>query len=740
MAHQRRRAGTFPRLIFPIVRQYDVSDCAPACLATIVRYYGGSIGLEQARIAAGTNAEGSTLAGLFNAAQGFGFKARAVHGAYTDLASVQMPCIAHLSETDLEHYVVVFRVWRSHVLVGDPARGQRLLARPNFERLWTGYSLLLEPPAGGFVPVRASGWKAWFDRYTSGDRTSLHQAVFLGAFLTVVALFSSAILQVIIDRIIPTANLRMLWATGLLLAAFQLVRAAATFVRARFATRLTQRIATHMTSDFFDHVLGLPASFFATRSSGDITARLEDPAQVQEFMSRSIIAGVPDLILLLGGVAGTFYFLPLVGWIGVAALPIYVLILWIGGKRGRSGHMLALGAHGLFEALAVNTLTHADAIRDYDAKSQFAGKVSARYAKAQEVLRATALLQTSVGIVADLLANLIVVAALIFGAWAVVRGSAPLGALIASYSLLAAVLPAVTRLVDLIISGGRATIVARRFRDTLEATPSDGPPVRSRPFPQVGSLKASDVIFEWKQGSKVLDCVNVTVPSGRLTGIWGPTGSGKSTLVHLFARRYEPTGGTIDVGGEPVSRIDLAAYRRNVAVLPESVPIVNGDLRTNILFGRDTGAANDIEACIAEIGLIGFLDRFEKGLETPVGETGRKLSAGERQVIGLLRAVLLRPAVLILDEGLNALDFEISQRVHVFLRRYARSRAVLIISHDPRILMQVDHLYVLNAGEIAESGPPAMLRRGEGLWSNACSGRRSPARVRHIATQLAGAL
>jgi ABC-type multidrug transport system fused ATPase/permease subunit len=118
-------------------------------------------------------------------------------------------------------------------------------------------------------------------------------------------------------------------------------------------------------------------------------------------------------------------------------------------------------------------------------------------------------------------------------------------------------------------------------------------------------------------------------------------------------------------------------------------------------------------------GLAPYLERFEGGLRTEVGETARRLSAGERQVIGLLRAVVGVPSVLIVDEGLNALDLETSLLVHSFIRYYAANHAVLIVSHDPSVLMGTDYLYVLRAGLIHEEGLPSALANRDGTWAKA---------------------
>jgi len=260
---------------------------------------------------------------------------------------------------------------------------------------------------------------------------------------------------------------------------------------------------------------------------------------------------------------------------------------------------------------------------------------------------------------------------------------------------------AITRLLDLLL---------------VEPEPRDG----SRPFSLARAVTVEGGRLAWPRAPVLFDGLDLALPRGRMTGLWGESGAGKSTLVKVLERKYALTGGRVLVDGVPADSFDLCDYRRNVASVPENVKIFHGTLAANVLLGRGAPDLEILERRLAALGLLPFLARFEAGLLTPVGEEGRRLSAGERQVVGIMRALIDEPAVLIVDEGLSAIDVRIAELMLQTLRQYADRHAVLLVSHNFRMLNRTDWVYLLEGGRIVEGGAPDELRerasRYGSLW------------------------
>ena len=198
--------------------------------------------------------------------------------------------------------------------------------------------------------------------------------------------------------------------------------------------------------------------------------------------------------------------------------------------------------------------------------------------------------------------------------------------------------------------------------------------------------------------------LNFTLPVGRVTGLWVPNGSGKTTLVRVLNRSYLPTEGRILVDGTPAEELELDAYRRSVAVFHSEVHLFSGSVAQNVLLGRSDGSQGSGFSRLEDLGFSSFLDRFPARWSDSIGEGGRRLSSGERQVLGLMRALAGSPQVLLVDEGLSGTDAESGRLIIDTLLQYGRKRAVLLVSHDARILRRTDHLLVLAQGRIQAEG------------------------------------
>ena len=218
-------------------------------------------------------------------------------------------------------------------------------------------------------------------------------------------------------------------------------------------------------------------------------------------------------------------------------------------------------------------------------------------------------------------------------------------------------------------------------------------------------LRLDGATFQWSPNEPLLQGTNLALHPGRITGLSGANGSGKSTLIHLLTRRYPLAEGMLTVDGVAAEEIDLNDYRRNVALIPETVKIFNGTLGANLAMAAPDLSPEALQERLQELSVETFLVRFKAGLATEIGEDGRRLSAGERQMIGLIRALLGKPAVLIVDEGFNALDPEaFAQAVRLVTAR-ARKGAVLLVSHVQQLISLADESFILEGGAVLPDTP-----------------------------------
>ncbi len=248
---------------FPIVRQYDETDCGPAALLSVLKFWGGDAGLVTVRELAQTDVNGSTMLALRQAAESLGFSASGARGQFEDLKATALPCIAHVVlESGVTHYIVVYRIAGDSVLVGDPARGVYTLSREDFLTLWKTRSVLLLNPTENIARSTPPHWVPWILSYFRKEEAWLSQSIFLGLIHTVLGLLTALFVQQLIDRFIPSRTVSTVIVAGVFLLALQGIRAASGYFRQRFLVELNKRVGTRVATDAISHLFRLPTRFF----------------------------------------------------------------------------------------------------------------------------------------------------------------------------------------------------------------------------------------------------------------------------------------------------------------------------------------------------------------------------------------------------------------------------------------------------------------------------------------------
>ena len=222
--------------------------------------------------------------------------------------------------------------------------------------------------------------------------------------------------------------------------------------------------------------------------------------------------------------------------------------------------------------------------------------------------------------------------------------------------------------------------------------------------------------FAYEEGKSVVNEINFSAPSGTVTALVGTSGSGKTTIASLAASFLNPVSGKITVDGLDLAQIDLESYRSQLGVVLQDDFLFEGTIRENILFPRPGATEDQLMAAVKAAHVSEFTDRFEKGLETLIGERGVKLSGGQRQRVAIARAILADPRVLILDEATSNLDTESESYIQESLKQLMAGRTTFVIAHRLSTIRQADQILVIEHGQIAERGKHDDLIQKKGRY------------------------
>lgn len=483
----------------------------------------------------------------------------------------------------------------------------------------------------------------------------------------------------------------------------------------------SRRAECDLRSTVFSHLERLPLSTFQHSQTGDLMSRLTNDIQaVRELLGFGFLAVVDAAVIISASVG---FMMAIDPWLTFWALLPMPLITF--SVRFFGGHIFrwSRDVQQQLSKLSACVQENLAGIRVVQAYAQEENQISEFHRLSREYMSKNLWLATLWGVFWPLMRVFSGIAAAVvlwLGGRQVLGGSMTLGEFVAFNGYLATLtwpLMAVGRVVNQYQRGTAALSRIIEIMDMPVAPGYNGDSPAAIPKPLRGTIEFRNLSFVYGDGQPpALQNVSLRIPAGATCGIIGDTGSGKSTLVHLLVRLFEPPEGTIFIGGTDLKKVPLKTLKESIGFVSQEIFLFSGTIKDNILLGRKDSNTSALEEACQTAQILPTIRQFNRQFETLVGERGVRLSGGQKQRVALARALIKNPPILILDDVFSSVDTETEEEILNQLAEFVEGRTTLLISHRISTLRSADLIIYLSEGKIIEQGTHEELLVRQGAY------------------------
>jgi ABC-type multidrug transport system fused ATPase/permease subunit len=561
--------------------------------------------------------------------------------------------------------------------------------------------------------VRGEAW-----RLIREHRRTLTIGMLLMLVSRVTAFVLPTVSKFFIDEVMTAGRADLLVPLAAAALAATLVQAAASFALARVVSIAAQRAIADMRLDVQRHILRLPTAYFDSTKSGVLISRImTDPEGIRNLVGTGIIQ-------LVGGVFTAVLALGLLLWINVTLtlgtvvlLLVFAAIMATAFRRLRPIFRQRGEINAEVTGRLAETLGGVRLVKVYVAEQReegvFQEGVLRLFRNVASTITGTSLVSSLSTVIVGGVSLLLMVG----GGRAVLAGTMTLGDLVLYTILVGMMVAPLVSIASIGTQISEAFAGLDRLREIREVATEDEEDEAREPLAEVeGHVAFDNVSFGYSEEVPVLQDVTFTAPAGTTTALVGPSGAGKSTLIGLVMAFHRPEHGRILVDGQNIDRFRLRDYRSQLGVVMQDNFLFDGTIRDNIAFSRPAATDEQIRSAAHVANADEFIERFDDGYDTIVGERGVKLSGGQRQRVAIARAILADPRILILDEATSSLDSESEALIRDGLAHLRQGRTTFVIAHRLSTIRSADQILVLDEGRIVERGTHAELLRLGGLY------------------------
>ena len=713
---------------FPFYKQPDSKDCGPTCLRIIAKYYGKLISLQEIRKLSETTPSGSSLLKLSDAAVAIGFKTIGAKLDFKRLEHAQLPLIVHW---DRNHFVVVYRINNGKVYLSDPAYGLIQLTKEEFISRWIGNNATEESKEGITLLLEPTP-KFKKMKWESKDKRSLgflFQYLFKYKSLIVqlgIGLLVGSLLQLIfpfltqsiVDIGIQNQDIGFIYLVLIAQVMLFFGRTSVEVFRSWILLHLSTRINISLVSDFFIKLMNLPISFFDTRMTGDIMQRIGDHRRIENLLTGTALNTFFSFFNLFVFGAVLIYYSPMIFLIFMGGSAVYILWILYFLKRRKELDYMRFGQLSQEQSTVIELINGMQEIKLHNAETQKRWKWEFVQASLFNVSIKTLVLEQTQGVGSSVINELKNILVTFASALLVIEGQLTLGMMLSLQYIIGQLNGPIMGIVSFVRTYQDAKISLERLNEIHDKEDEES---RDRQLVHEiipgEDLSVQNLSFRYLGADEnVLKEISLSVPAQKITAVVGASGCGKTTLMKLLLKFYEPTKGEIQYGRHSFYSISPRSWRDHCGVVMQEGYVFNDTIAANIAVGEEVVDPDRLVMASQTANIYDFIQSLPLRFNTKIGNEGVGISTGQKQRLFIARAVYRNPEILFFDEATSALDARNERIVMGNLNSFLKGKTVFIIAHRLSTVRNADQIIVMDEGEIKETGTHDELVLQSGVY------------------------
>ena len=698
------------------VLQRDETDCGPACVLTVAKQYKSNFSVAKLRDVMGTDKNGTNIVGILKGLEYSGFDSKAVKVEDRKIDnSVSFPLIAHIqTKENLLHYVVVHNVTKKSIIISDPAIGIKKYTHEKFSEIWTGILILIDPKKN-FEKRNENDNSLMRFFYVLKNQKSLLWNIFLTSMLyTFLGIISSFYFKFLVDyvlkdKLVTTLNILII---GVIM--LEIIKIFLSIFRGFLLMFLGQRIDVSILFGYYNHMIRLPMKFFSSRKAGEIISRFSDADNINDTVAETVLSLMLDVIMSVVGGIIVYFQNQYLFFISVVLLLLYTIIVFSFKGILKKVNREVLENNSQMTSLVIQSINGIETIKTYNLEKRIQDETEFKYLK---VLKSS-LKRTKIGIflgtlseIVELLGNMAIIW---IGSMQVINGKLTLGEMMVFNTLLGYFTEPVKNLIGLQPTIQTAMVSADRLGEVIDLD-IEQKDERIIPDNLKGDIEIKNLDFRYGTREQILKNINMKIKKGEKIALVGESGSGKTTLAKLFLKFFDFEKGEININDFNIKDIDITFLREKISYISQDIFLFNNTIKENLML-NETIKMEEVIEMNKKINAYDFINQLPQRFNYVIEENGANLSMGQKQRLSILRALLKKPDILIMDEATSNLDTITENIIQNTLNNLDMEMTIIIIAHRLSTIRMCDRIYVLDKGEIIESGTHEELVNMKGKY------------------------